>query len=248
MGFLPAVVAVAGVNYPGRRQPNCRQPWRSRTRRRASVLPGRCARRAAGESDADAVPDLAVPLPSSIVNASPATSAHLSLTNCSMRWPPAWPLPSREGVGDGWGSSAAEAVSQFPGPPLEDPPTSPPRDSTGALLGGARWDDWRTRCPVFAAMQRRGRCASLPGAAVAAKTTAQPARSGASAADVTPSEPKVRDWRGGRAGPITSSHSAARHRAWRVTDPRAREWAAVVIHAGTAGLTWQFGIAMKAPP
>ena len=35
-------------------------------------------------------------------------------------------LPSREGVGDGSGCSAAEAVSQFPGPPLEDPPTSPP--------------------------------------------------------------------------------------------------------------------------
>jgi hypothetical protein len=43
-------------------------------------------------------------------------------------------------------------------------------------------------------------------------------RSGASAADVTPSELKVSDWRGGRAGPITSSHSAARHRAWRVTE------------------------------
>ncbi|MEO8316341.1 MAG: hypothetical protein ABI645_16285, partial [Pseudomonadota bacterium] len=47
--------------------------------------------------------------------------------------------------------------------------------------------------------------------------TAQPLRSGASAADVTPSEPKVNDWRGGRAGPITSRCSAARHRAWRVT-------------------------------
>jgi len=31
-------------------------------------------------------------------------------------------------------------------------------------------------------------------------------------------------------------------------DPRARERAAVLIHAGTAGLTSVFGIAMKAPP
>ena len=139
--------------------------------------------------------------------------------------------------------------------------------------------------PCVRATQRRGRCASLPGAAVAAKTNAQYVRSGASAADVTPSEPKVSDWRGGRAGPITSRISAARHRAWRVTgvtiwpaaaneaqrrernagqfvtrarsrtregskarDPRARERAAVVIPAGTAGLTWLLRIAMKAQP
>jgi len=56
--------------------------------------------------------------------------------------------PSLTGRGWGWvGCLAAEAVSQFPGPPLEDPPTSPPRNSTGAQLGGARWDDWRTGCP-----------------------------------------------------------------------------------------------------
>jgi len=30
--------------------------------------------------------------------------------------------------------------------------------------------------------------------------------------------------------------------------PRARERAAVVIHAGAAGSTWLFGIAMKAQP
>ena len=44
--------------------------------------------------------------------------------------------PSLTGRGWGWVvSSAAEAVSQFPGPPLEDPPTSPPRQSTGAPWG-----------------------------------------------------------------------------------------------------------------
>jgi hypothetical protein len=41
---------------------------------------------------------------------------------------------------------AAEAVRRFPGPPLEDPPTSPPHKGTG-VVGGARWDDWRTGCP-----------------------------------------------------------------------------------------------------
>ena len=41
--------------------------------------------------------------------------------------------------------------------------------------------------PRVRATQRRGRCASLPGAAVAAKTPAQRMRSGASAADVTQS-------------------------------------------------------------
>lgn len=46
--------------------------------------------------------------------------------------------PSLTGRGWGWVvSSAAEAVSQFPGPPLEDPPTSPPRNSTGARGGSA---------------------------------------------------------------------------------------------------------------
>lgn len=46
--------------------------------------------------------------------------------------------PSLTGRGWGWVvSSAAEAVSRFPGPPLEDPPTSPPRNSTGARGGSA---------------------------------------------------------------------------------------------------------------
>ncbi len=68
--------------------------------------------------------------------------------------------------------------------------------------------------PRVQATQRRGRCASLSGAAVAAKTTAP-------ASEVRRlcgrRDTKRSDWRGGRAGPITSRHSAARHRAWRVT-------------------------------
>jgi hypothetical protein len=46
-------------------------------------------------------------------------------------------------------SSAAEAVRRLPGPPLEDPPTSPPHPQDGGLLGGARWDDRRMRCQLM---------------------------------------------------------------------------------------------------
>lgn len=75
----------------------------------------------------------------------------------------------REGVRDGCLDPAAQAVRRFPGPPLEDPPTSPPRPSTG-VVAGARWDDWRTAA-LPTSTQRRGRCDSSPGAALAAKST-----------------------------------------------------------------------------
>jgi len=91
-----------------------------------------------------------------------------SPTNRRFSWTPEWSTsklilllgpsslrPGAAGVGmspcphgQGWGMGgliAAEAVSQFPGPPLLDPPTSPPRSTTG-VVGGARWDAWRTRC------------------------------------------------------------------------------------------------------
>ena len=105
-------------------------------------------------------------------------------------------------TGRGWGwvvCLAAEAVSQFPGPPLEDPPTSPPRNSTGAQLGGARWDDWRTGCPL-----PPGGAASRPLCQLDWRSGCSAAdrrftSSGGSAADVPPREPKASDWRGGRA-------------------------------------------------
>ena len=96
--------------------------------------------------------------------------------------------PSLTGRGWGWvGCLAAEAVSQFPGPPLEDPPTSPPRNSTGAQLGGAGWDDWRTGCPLptgGAASRPQCQLAWHSGCSAAARTITS---SGGSAADVPPS-------------------------------------------------------------
>ncbi len=78
-------------------------------------------------------------------------------------WAGCWmtPLPSREGVGDGWGSTAAEAVSRLPGPPLEDPPTSPPHPGWGRSWGerggttGARAASQRRRRSVVAGVTAR---------------------------------------------------------------------------------------------
>jgi hypothetical protein len=171
-----------------------------------------------------------------------------------MRWPPAWPLPSREGVGDGWGSSAAEAVSQFPGPPLEDPPTSPPRESTGAQLGGARWDDWRTRCPAFG---RRSVAADVPACLARRSSRADHFKAFSGPASGMAGDRGddlagvQRTKRSGVSGTPVSSSSWPRSRTRegnKARDPRARERAAVVMPAGIAGLTSLFGIAMKEQP
>ena len=53
--------------------------------------------------------------------------------------------------------------------------------------------------------QRRGRCDSSSGAAVAAKAATYNLKFGVSAAGVTPREPQANDWRGGRAELISSS-------------------------------------------
>jgi hypothetical protein len=82
--------------------------------------------------------------------------------------------PSLTGRGWGWVVFfAAEAVRRFPAHRLKIPPQVPLAIRRGRV-GGARWDDWRTGCPSPRSAQRRGRCASLPGAAVAAQPTARP--------------------------------------------------------------------------
>ena len=139
------------------------------------------------------------------------------------------PFLHGKGSGDGWCFSAAEAVRQLPGPPLEDPPTSPPHEGRGRSWGerggspGAR----AARGSGDAAMQpvcHQGSRRRTTGASGAAKSPAHDMSIGDSATGVTPSEAKPSDWRGGRAGAITSSaaelaplNSAARHRARRVT-------------------------------
>ena len=122
--------------------------------------------------------------------------------------------PTLTGRGWGWvGFPAAEAVSRLPGPPLEDPPTSPPHPLTGAL--------WGERGGAPGACVASNAFRSAAATQRAAKPTAPFTRCGDPAADVTPSESKVSDWRGGRAsaGHLCDSAvcpQAARHRAWRV--------------------------------
>lgn len=101
-----------------------------------------------------------------------------------------------KGLGMGSGLNAAEAVRRFPGPPLEDPPTSPPRPSTG-VVGGARWDDRRTGCP-----------SGLRSGSEAARNLMS---SGGPASGVTPSAAT-----GATFEPLRSPPDAARLRAWRV--------------------------------
>ena len=84
------------------------------------------------------------------------------------------PFPHGKGWGMGGLSPAAEAVRRFPGPPLVDPPTSPPRRRTGAQLGGARWDARRTGCHLRRAAQH-------------SEDRPHDTSSGGSAADVPPS-------------------------------------------------------------
>ena len=65
-------------------------------------------------------------------------------------------------------SRSSEPVSR---PTARRSPHKSPSPLTGAQLGGARWDDWRMGCHLPRAAQCRGRCASSPGAAVAAQPT-----------------------------------------------------------------------------
>lgn len=115
--------------------------------------------------------------------------------------------PSLTGRGWGWvGFFAAEAVSRFPGPPLEDPPTSPPRNSTGARGGSAvgRLAHGLPTPTGGAASRPMCQLAWRSGCSAADRTLTS---SGGSAADVTPREPQANDWRGGRAAASTSMNS-----------------------------------------
>lgn len=112
--------------------------------------------------------------------------------------------PSLTGRGWGWVVFfAAEAVSRFPGPPLEDPPTSPPRNSTGARGGSA------VGRPAHGLPRPHGRRSVA--AAVPARLAQRLKRS-------RPHDHEQRrlcgrratersEWRGGRAAASTSTHS-----------------------------------------
>jgi len=111
--------------------------------------------------------------------------------------------PSLTGRGWGWVVYfAAEAVRRFPGPPLEDPPTSPPHKLTGAPWGerggttGARAASTHGRRSVATEVparlaQRLQRC--RPNDHEQRRLCGRPAT-------------KRSDWRGGRAAASTSLH------------------------------------------
>ncbi len=113
-------------------------------------------------------------------------------------------VPSREGVGDGWCSSAAEAVSRFPGPPLEDPPTSPPRNSTGARGGSAVG---RLAHGLPLPRGRRSVAADVP-ACLAQRLQRSRPNNHAQRRLCGRRDTKRSDWRGGRAAASTSTYSA----------------------------------------
>jgi hypothetical protein len=124
--------------------------------------------------------------------------------------------PSLTGRGWGWVvSSAAEAVSRFPGPPLEDPPTSPPHELTGAPWGERGGTTGARAAPPHG---RRSVAADVPARLAQRLQRSRPndTSSGGSAADVPPSAAN-----GAAVEPLRAPRcirsSAARLRAWRVT-------------------------------
>lgn len=134
--------------------------------------------------------------------------------------------PSLTGRGRGWVVFfAAEAVSRFPGPPLEDPPTSPPHWLTGARGGSAvgRLAHGLPLPTVGAASRPMCQLTWRSGCSAAGRTITS---SGGPAADVPPSaangaavEPLIAGC--AAATPLRATQglrlSAARLRAWRVT-------------------------------
>jgi len=120
-------------------------------------------------------------------------------------------------TGRGWGwvvFFAAEAVSRFPGPPLEDPPTSPPRNSPGARGGSAVGRLAHGLPPPHG---RRSVAADVPARLAQRLQRSRPndTSSGGSAADVPQSAAN-----GAAVEPLRALQrirpSAARLRAWRM--------------------------------
>ena len=110
-------------------------------------------------------------------------------------------------------SRSSEPVSR---PTARRSPHKSPSHLTGAQLGGARWDAWRTRCPGVGATQRRGRCASSPGAAVAAQPTERSRAEAALRPTCHQAQRLAR--RSSRCEHLSAPlPSAARLRVWRVT-------------------------------
>ena len=125
--------------------------------------------------------------------------------------------PFLTGRGWGWvGLFAAEAVSRFPGPPLEDPPTSPPHWLTGARGGSAVG---RLAHGLPPPPGRRSVAAAVPAPPGTASAAQPPPRARAAAA-LRPTCHRAQRMarRSSRCEHLSAlRHSAARLRAWRVT-------------------------------
>jgi hypothetical protein len=96
------------------------------------------------------------------------------------------------------GSISSQAVSRLPGPPLEDPPTSPPH-----LGRGRGWGERGGTTGARAASQTRRRSVATGVTARLAprlqRSRPTPSSSGGPAAAVPPRQPSwATDWRGGR--------------------------------------------------
>ena len=97
----------------------------------------------------------------------------------------AWPFPHGKGLGMVV-FFAAEAVSRFPGPPLEDPPQVPPQFDGGAW-GNAVGRPAHGLPRPHGRRRRRGRCARLAWRSGCSETDRTFTSSSGSAADVPPS-------------------------------------------------------------
>jgi len=110
-------------------------------------------------------------------------------------------------------SRSSEPVSR---PTAMKIPPQVPLTLDGGAVGGARWDDWRTGCPSPWSAQRRGRCASSPGAAVAAQPTERSRAEAALRPTCHQAQRLAR--RSSRCEHLSAPlPSAARLRVWRVT-------------------------------